>query len=67
MRAEEYHVAVNLEASGTFSERAVGQALQRMQAAGVQIMNLFSIAGELFRDWRSTEPIAIEPVPYLDR
>ncbi|KAK3645671.1 hypothetical protein LTR56_003728 [Elasticomyces elasticus] len=37
-----------------------------MQAAGLQIMNLFSINGELFRDWRSTKPSADETVPYLD-
>lgn len=45
MRAAGYHVAVNLEASGTFNERVADHSLHRMQAAGVQIMNLFSIVG----------------------
>jgi hypothetical protein len=46
-------VAVNIEASGTFNERIANGAYMRMQAAGVQIMNMFSINGELFRDVRS--------------
>ena len=50
LRAEGYHVAVNLEASGTFNQRVAEAALMRMQAAGVQIMNFFSINAELFRD-----------------
>ena len=50
LRAEGYHVAVNLDASGTFNQRIAEAALGRMQAAGVQIMNFFSIQAELFRD-----------------
>jgi hypothetical protein len=30
-------------------------------------MSLFSISGELFRDWRSTNPSAAEIVPHVDR
>ncbi|KAK5721786.1 hypothetical protein LTR15_006378 [Elasticomyces elasticus] len=66
LRAEGYHVAVNLDTSGTFNQKVADTALGRMQAAGVQFMNLFSINGELFRDWRSTNPSADETVPYLD-
>lgn len=43
MRAEGYHVVVNVEASGTFSQRVADHAFDRMQAAGVQIMSMFSI------------------------
>lgn len=53
LRAEGYHVAVNLEASGAFNQRVAGAALNRMQAAGVQIMNFFSINAELFGDVRN--------------
>ena len=67
MRAEGYHVVVNLEASGTFNQRVADAALSRMQAAGAQIMNFFSINAELFRDWRSTDPSAATTVPYLDQ
>ena len=67
MRAAGYHVAVNLEASGTFNERVADHSLHRMQAAGVQIMNLFSIVGELWRDWRSESPNDEEIVTFFDR
>lgn len=69
LREAGYHVAVNAEASGTFDANArVGQdAKDRMRDAGVQIMSFFSINGELFRDWRSTDPSAAETVPFLDR
>ncbi|KAK4959900.1 hypothetical protein LTR10_002788 [Elasticomyces elasticus] len=67
LRAEGYHVAVNLDTSGTFNQKVADTALGRMQAAGVQFMNLFSINGELFRDLRSTIPSADETVPYLDQ
>lgn len=51
LRAEGYHVAVNTEASGTFSQRVADYAFSRMQAAGVLVMNMFSIVS-----WRvSTE------------
>ncbi|KAK4569324.1 hypothetical protein LTR86_003086 [Recurvomyces mirabilis] len=66
LRAEGYDVFVNLEASGTFNERVAQGALMRMQAAGVQIMNLFSISAELFRDWRSTGPDGAQVIRYVD-
>ncbi|KAK1068737.1 hypothetical protein LTR12_003558 [Friedmanniomyces endolithicus] len=66
LRAEGYHVVVNLEASGTFNQRVADAALARMQAAGVQVMNFFSINGELFRDWRFTNPSADQTVLFLD-
>ena len=50
LRAAGYHVAVNIEASGTFGQRVADAAFMRMQAAGVQIINFFSINAELFRD-----------------
>lgn len=67
MRAEGYHVAVNIEASGTFNQRIAEAAYMRMQAAGVQIMNTFSINAELFRDWRNPSPNAADFVAYCDR
>ena len=67
LRAEGYHVVVNQEASGTFNQRVADRALNRMENAGAQIMNFFSINGELFRDWRSPDPSAAETVPFLDQ
>ena len=67
LRAEGYHVAVDLEASGTFNQRVAEAALSRMQASGVQIMNLFSINAELFRDWQLNHPSPKKTVPYLDQ
>lgn len=67
MRAEGYHVAVNMEASGTFNQRIADAAFGRMETAGVQIMNLFSIAAELFRDWRSPSPNAEQFITYMDQ
>ena len=66
LREAGYHVVVNAEASGAFENRVGTYAVNRMQAAGVQVMNFFSINGELFRDWRSTDPSAAETVPFLD-
>ncbi|KAK5679143.1 hypothetical protein LTS10_008802 [Elasticomyces elasticus] len=82
LRAEGYHVVVNIEASGAFNLRVAEAAQARvdithtggelqstnffqMVAAGVQVMNLFSINAELFRDWRSTEPDANAVIPFL--
>ena len=61
LRSEGYHVAVNIEASGTFNQRVAEAALMRMQAAGAQIMNFFSINAELFRDVSSAEIILCVP------
>ncbi len=48
-----FEVFVVADASGTFSKDVRDAALLRMQNAGVQMMNWFSIACELHRDWRN--------------
>ena len=48
-----YEVFVVTDASGTFNKDTRDAALFRMQAAGVQMMNWFSVACELHRDWRN--------------
>ncbi|CAN9278480.1 unnamed protein product [Alternaria alternata] len=66
LRAEGYSVFANIEASGTYSELVRDTANSRMQAAGVQLVSLFSIVCDLMRDWRNT-PGAKEVLPYLDK
>ncbi|GAB4536979.1 MAG: isochorismate family cysteine hydrolase YcaC [Pleurocapsa sp.] len=48
-----YEVFVVTDASGTFNHDVRDASLMRMQAAGVQMMNWFSVACELHRDWRN--------------
>ncbi|MGN4422897.1 isochorismate family cysteine hydrolase YcaC [Bacillus cereus group sp. MYBK30-1] len=48
-----YEVFVVTDASGTFSKQVADSALIRMAHGGVQLMNWFSIAAELQRDWRN--------------
>ncbi len=48
-----YDVFVVTDASGTFNVTVQQAAWQRMSAAGVQLMNWFSVACELHRDWRN--------------
>ncbi|PGM88544.1 isochorismate family cysteine hydrolase YcaC [Bacillus cereus] len=48
-----YEVFVVTDASGTFSKQVAGAALMRMAHGGVQLMNWFSVAAELQRDWRN--------------
>jgi nicotinamidase-related amidase len=48
-----YEVFVVTDASGTFNEAVRHAAWARMTAAGVQLMNWFSVACELHRDWRN--------------
>lgn len=48
-----YQVFVVTDASGTFNETIRDAALNRMAAAGAQLMNWFSVACELHRDWRN--------------
>ncbi len=48
-----YEVFVVADASGTFNKDVRDAALMRMQSTGVQIMNWFSVACELHRDWRN--------------
>ncbi|MWV11714.1 isochorismatase family protein [Pseudomonas sp. R-28-1W-6] len=51
--AEGYEVFVVTDASGTFNETVQQAAWARMSAAGAQLMNWFSVACELHRDWRN--------------
>jgi nicotinamidase-related amidase len=48
-----YEVFVVTDASGTFNAVTRDAAWERMQAAGVQLMSWFAVAGELHRDWRN--------------
>lgn len=48
-----YEVFVVTDASGTFNEVTRHAAWARMAAAGAQLMNWFSVACELHRDWRN--------------
>ena len=49
---EGYDVFVVTDASGTFDRTVQQAAWARMSAAGAQLMNWFSVACELHRDWR---------------
>lgn len=48
-----HEVFVVVDASGTFNEVTRHAAWARMAAAGVQLVNWFSVACELHRDWRN--------------
>ncbi|MEH7391591.1 isochorismate family cysteine hydrolase YcaC [Bacillus sp. JJ1503] len=48
-----YEVFAVADASGTFNKQVANAALMRMANAGVQLMNWFSVASELQRDWRN--------------
>jgi nicotinamidase-related amidase len=48
-----YDVFVVTDASGTFNPAVRAAAWTRMAHAGVQLMNWFSVACELHRDWRN--------------
>lgn len=48
-----YEVFVVTDASGTFSPVVRDAAWARMTASGAQLMNWFSVACELHRDWRN--------------
>lgn len=50
---EGFEVFVVTDASGTFNETVQQAAWARMSAAGAQLMNWFSVACELHRDWRN--------------
>ncbi|GAB7532238.1 isochorismate family cysteine hydrolase YcaC [Pseudomonas sp. 3A(2025)] len=51
--AEGFDVFVVTDASGTFNETVQQAAWNRMSQAGAQLMNWFSVACELHRDWRN--------------
>jgi len=48
-----YEVFVVTDASGTFNESVRHAAWARIAGAGAQLMNWFSVACELHRDWRN--------------
>ena len=48
-----YEVFAVTDASGTFNPAVRAAAWDRMSRAGVQLMNWFSVAAELHRDWRN--------------
>ncbi|UIO44422.1 hydrolase [Brevibacillus brevis] len=48
-----YEAFVVTDASGTFSKQVAEASLMRMAHAGAQLMNWFSVACELQRDWRN--------------
>jgi nicotinamidase-related amidase len=48
-----YQVFVVTDASGTFNESVRYAAWERLANAGAQMMNWFSVACELHRDWRN--------------
>jgi nicotinamidase-related amidase len=50
---EGYEVFAVTDASGTFNEAVRHAAWLRMANAGAQLMNWFSVACELHRDWRN--------------
>lgn len=50
---EGFEVFVVVDASGTFNETVRDAAITRMAHSGAQIMNWFSVACELHRDWRN--------------
>jgi len=50
---EGYDVFIVTDASGTFNESVRYAAWTRMANAGAQLMNWFSVACELHRDWRN--------------
>jgi nicotinamidase-related amidase len=50
---EGYEVFVVTDASGTFNKAVRHAAMMRMAQAGAQMMNWFSVACELHRDWRN--------------
>ncbi len=51
--AEGFEVFVVTDASGTFNHTVQQASWARMSAAGAQLMNWFSVACELHRDWRN--------------
>ncbi|PCG90521.1 Hypothetical protein PENO1_098750 [Penicillium occitanis (nom. inval.)] len=66
LRAAGYSVWANVEASGTSTPLIRDVSNSRMQAAGVQLVSLFSIVCDLMRDWRNT-PGSSEVLPFLDK
>lgn len=66
LREEGYEVFANHDASGTTDELTRDMANLRMHEAGVQLLSLGAIAGELMRDWRNPDPAAPEFIEFMD-
>ncbi|KPM35504.1 hypothetical protein AK830_g11058 [Neonectria ditissima] len=65
LREAGYSVWANIEASGTTSDMVRDAANDGMKDAGVHLVSLGAIFGELMRDWR-TPPTSISAFTYLD-
>ncbi|KAI7173435.1 Isochorismatase hydrolase [Hortaea werneckii] len=59
-----YGVWANVEASGTTTELIRDVSNDRMARAGVHLVSLFTIIGDLMRDWRAT-PGAPTVIPWM--
>lgn len=66
LREEGYSVWANVEASGTNTPLIRDVSNQRMAAAGVNVVSMFSIVCDLMRDWRNT-PGSAELIPWFDK
>ncbi|KAI8665153.1 hypothetical protein LRP88_12810 [Fusarium phalaenopsidis] len=66
LREEGFSVWANVEASGTSSVLVREVANDRMARAGVQTVSLYTIIGELMRDWRNV-PGAEKIFPWSDK
>lgn len=66
LREAGYSVWANVEASGTMSTIARDTGNDRMKDAGVHLVSLFAIFGELMRHWGNV-PGGKELFPWLDR
>ncbi|KAF1973364.1 Isochorismatase hydrolase [Bimuria novae-zelandiae CBS 107.79] len=67
LRSEGYSVYANIEASGTTTPLIRDTANLRMQAAGVHLVSLFAVLGDLMRDWRNPSPGIEAVVPFINR
>ncbi|KAL0938521.1 isochorismatase [Colletotrichum truncatum] len=65
LREAGYGVWANIEASGTVNEMVRDASNDRMKDAGVQLVSLSAIWGELMRDWR-TPPTGINTFAFMD-
>ena len=61
-----HFIRAALEASGTVSASVRDIANAQMLRAGVNVVSLFDIVGELMRDWRHS-PGAQELFPWIDK
>lgn len=66
LREAGFSVWANAEASGTTSVLARELSNDIMKDAGVHVLTLWAIVGELMRDWKNT-PGSKEMIPWLNR